>query len=437
MAQQSYKESIGFRIIIIILLTLVMLVPALMVEQLINERRGRFNEVVYEVSDKWGNPQTLAGPVLSVPYYVTRSDNQGQAYTTTHTAYFLPETLIVAGKMEPEIRQRSIFDVILYRGNWQIKAKFKQPDFATLNVFPSGIYWNKAYLQLGITDLKGISDKINVTVNGETIEPKPGIISRDLATAGISVPLQNLSEESELQVSADLSLNGSRQIEFAPLAEETVIKLQSEWPHPSFFGAFLPREHEITDNGFEAEWRVLHFNRNYPQSWSDNAYNIRPSIFGVELFMPANQYQKTTRTAKYAIMFIGLTFLAYFIIELLNKKRLHPVQYLLVGFAITVFYTLLLSLSEHIGFDFAYLLAALVILGLITAYTWAIMREIKLVVVVASILTMSYVYMYIVLQAEDFALLLGSIGMLSTLAAVMYLTRKIDWYSVIKDKESQ
>ena len=215
------------------------------------------------------------------------------------------------------------------------------------------------------------------------------------------------------------------------------MKISSSWKDPSFIGTFIPDEHEITDDGFTAKWKILHLNRNYPQQWMGGQYKINASTFGVDLLLPVDEYQKTMRTTKYAIMFISLTFLSFFMIELLNKKVLHPIQYLLIGFALLLFYTLLLSLTEHILFKYAYILAAIANVGLITAYTRGVLKHYLQTVLIFAILTILYGYLYVVLQLQDFALLMGSIGLFVILAVVMYLTRKIDWFMILKGDKTE
>jgi inner membrane protein len=252
-----------------------------------------------------------------------------------------------------------------------------------------------------------------------------------ISDSGVSVmaPL-DLKSAKTYKFSFDLNLNGSQSLNFIPLGKETNINLASKWANPSFDGAFLPDQRQVSKDGFTAQWKILSLNRNYPQSFSESdSYSIKDSAFGVKFLVPIDQYQKITRSVKYAIMFIALTFLTFFFVEIFNKKRIHPIQYLLVGFALLVFYTLLLSISEHTNFNFAYILSSIATIILITLYSKAIFKNNFLSLLLGCILIILYGFMYVVLQLQDYALLMGSIGLFIVLAAVMYASRKIDWYS--------
>ena len=221
---------------------------------------------------------------------------------------------------------------------------------------------------------------------------------------------------------------------FLPVGETTNVIVKSNWSDPSFTGYYLPDNRKIQSDGFTAEWNINYLNRNYPQSWIGNKHKIDFSAFGLELLLPVDQYQKTMRTVKYAILFISMTFLSFFMIELLGKKNIHPVQYMLIGFALLIFYSLLLSLSEHIDFTFAYLISGIAIIFIITSYTKSVLADNKQTGIIAGILIILYTYLYVVLQLQDYALLIGTIGLFAALTIVMYLTRNIDWFSVLHSK---
>jgi inner membrane protein len=223
---------------------------------------------------------------------------------------------------------------------------------------------------------------------------------------------------------------------FTPVGKVTDVRLSSAWPNPSFNGAFLPDRRRVGDTGFTANWNVLHLNRNYPQLWTSNKYDISGSAFGIDLLLPVDSYQKTYRSIHYAILFIGFTFLVFFFIEVLNKIFIHPMQYLLVGVALIVFYTLLLAISEHLHFNLAFILSALATLFLIGGYVRAILRSARLTMLISGILTILYAFIFVIIQLQDYALLIGSIGIFIILALVMYFSRKIDWYHLnLQDKK--
>lgn len=427
---QFIKRSITLKIISIGILILLLLIPASMVKNLIRERQQRRDTVVREISEKWGDSQTITGPFLTVPFKTYYKDDRGKTRFNLKYLHFLPETLDITGDMTPEVRYRSLFEAVLYNSKLTFKGKFKLPPASQLNVEPRNIIWNKANLSLGITDMRGIREKIVLTFNGVEYNANPGLKTTDLAGAGVSTQVQPLSAQESNDFSFDLNLNGSEQIDLIPVGETTTVRMTSTWPSPSFNGAFLPTTREVGKEGFSADWKVLHLNRNFPQFWQGSKYKVTPSAFGLELIMTADIYQKSMRLAKYAVMFLVFTFFAFFFSEIINKRRIHPIQYLLVGMAILIFYTLVLSLSEYIPFNLAYILSAGSVTLLISGYARAIISNGKFALTIAGILSILYCYLFIVLQLEDYALILGSVGLLVILALVMYVTRKIDWYEV-------
>jgi inner membrane protein len=245
----------------------------------------------------------------------------------------------------------------------------------------------------------------------------------------VRVPVTAQAPETGVYTFAfDLDLNGSQALRFVPLGRETNVQLASTWATPSFDGAFLPDERTVTDDGFSSDWRVLHLNRNYPQQWRGTSVALNESAFGVTLLVPVDQYQKSMRAAKYAILVIALTFLVFFFAEIRNRERVHPFQYILVGLALCLFYTLLLAASEQVAFNLAYVVAGLATIGLVTAYTRSIFASRTLSLLTGGVLLVLYGFVFVILQLQDFALLVGSIGLFVALALTMYLSRNIDWY---------
>jgi inner membrane protein len=227
-----------------------------------------------------------------------------------------------------------------------------------------------------------------------------------------------------------LNFNGSTSINFVPLGKVSEVSVKSAWQNPSFVGAFLPDERNIATTGFSANWKVLHLNRPYPQAFKGATSGIDESSFGVNLFVPVDEYQKSMRSAKYAAMFITLTFLIFFFVQIINGIRIHPVQYIMVGLALCVFYTLLIAISEHLAFHWSYIIASISIILLITLYAKSIFNENRLTALLALILCILYLFIYAIIQMEDYALLMGSIGIFIVLALVMFLSRKINWYAL-------
>lgn len=427
------KNSITIKLIVIGILFLIMLIPITMVQDLIRERENRSKKAIREVSSKWGNEQTVSGPILTIPYksyYNVNENKEKKIITVIKYAHFLPDNLNITGKILPEVRYRGIFEVVVYKSTMTLSGKFFAPDFSEWEIEEKDILWKEAFISIGIPDMRGIKDYINMKWNNETLSFNPGIDSKDIISSGVSARYLIHDKKMNYDFLLNIKLNGSQKLFFTPLGKETKVKLSSNWTTPCFDGAYLPDERKITKKDFNAEWKILHLNRNYPQKWLNNLYEINSSEFGVKLLMPVEQYQKSMRSAKYASMFISLTFLIFFFVEVLNRRKIHPIQYILVGLALCIFFTLLLSISEHISFYLSYILSSICIVIVITGYTKSIFKNNKLTFVMSGILIILYAFIYIILQLEDYALLLGSIGLLVIISTVMYLSRKINWYDL-------
>ncbi len=426
------KNSASLKVCMIISIVLLLLIPVSMVKSLIRERSYRQVQVTEEIGAMWGGAQTVAGPVLTIPYtcyYVQSKENEKTSYT--QYAFVLPDSLEIKGTVEPEIRYRGIFQALLYSSKLEIEGRF--PDFEDelekLGVPPEDILWEDIFLSMGISDMGGLSSQIRGKVNDNEIAMEPGIKSPNLFPKGVSAVLPLTGDDEPLSFQFFIDINGSKDLSFLPLGKETTVSLNSDWPSPSFSGQFLPSERVVEEDGFSAVWKILHLNRNYPQSWRGNQFDVNVSAFGVSLHPGTEIYQKSTRTAKYGVMFVLFTFTAFFLSEVINQLRIHPIQYLLVGCSVIIFYVLLLAFSEHIGFNLSFFLSAGAVVTLICGYTASILSR-RMSTVLLAILTTLYGYLFITLQLEDYALLVGSIGLFATLSAVMYLTRKINWYSL-------
>jgi len=449
------RRSVTLKLFVIGILILLLLIPVSMVSSLIRERERIRDEAVQEVSAKWGNDQTIAGPVISVPYQSVRLNEEGKSNVTRGYAHFLPDSIDIRGEVDPQKRYRGIYLVVLYNAQLEISGRFKGLDAAALSVPEEDLQWEDALFTLGISDMKGIEETISARVNDTTYQFGPGTVTDQILASGCSFAL-NLPRKatSVIDFSFQLNLNGSTSLYFTPFGKSTRVDISSSWLDPSFEGAFLPDERKVSNEGFDATWHVLQLNRNYPQqgegSYISNtpqppssmygrqydAFRGSTNAFGFRLLLPIDEYQKTMRSAKYAAFFVLITFLAFFFIEVLNRKRLHPIQYILVGAAIILFYILLLSISEHFNFDRAYLMACMIIIILITSYCSYILSNRRLTWMMFGILTLLYGFFYSLLQLQDYALLLGSLGLLLILATVMYLTRNIDWYNLGNEEDN-
>ncbi|HAY12496.1 MAG: Inner membrane CreD family protein [Candidatus Falkowbacteria bacterium GW2011_GWC2_38_22] len=450
---QNIKSSLSIKLFVIGFLIAILMIPIGMIAFLANERENRQAEAFREVSGKWGNEQTITGPILSVPYKdkVERNTAEGKVIDETiRFAHFLPEELDIKGMIEPERRKRGIYEVAVYNAKLEINGKFLAPDFSKWDIAKENILYNQAFVTMGIPDTRGIKENLELEWGNKKQAFNPGVKSSDVVAMGVSTDI-DLSQDGAAShnFKITLSLNGSRDIYFAPLGRTTQVELSSGWSDPSFQGAFLPENHTINEAGFTAVWKVLELNRSFPQKFlgsigafdtmSEPIYTekmpamsqagaINQSNFGVRLLVVADEYQETVRALKYAIMLLALTFLVLFFYEAMRGVRVHPLQYILIGLALALFYLLLLSISEYLGFKGAYILSALTITALITLYSKSIFKAWRPALLEALILVFIYGFIFVILQLEDYSLLVGSLGLLAILSLVMLVSRKIDWY---------
>jgi len=438
---QWIANSISVKLVSIGILILIMLIPMTNIKSLISERAGRRSDAIQEVSEKWGNEQEIAGLILNIPYtyyyWVKGKEDENQLRSRIEFAHFLPESLIFEGEVKPDTRYRGIYEIVVYQSFFNIKGNFAKPDLSDWDIKDEDIHWEDAFVSLGIPDMRGISENLSIQWNSKSFMFQPGTEIDDLIESGVHSKVKLDPNTEQYQFAFKLDLNGSGRISFVPMGKETTVNLQSSWVNPSFDGAFLPKEREVNDQGFKASWKVLHLNRNFPQKWTDRSYSFSESAFGVQLFLPVDQYQRSYRSAKYALMFITLTFLVFFFVEIINKLRIHPFQYILVGLGLCLFYILLLSLSEHIGFNWAYLLSSSGVVVLIFLYSFSIFKKSMLSFMMFGLLIILYSFLFIILQEQDFSLLIGSVALFFILSFVMYLSRNVNWYHHTEVKPSE
>jgi inner membrane protein len=409
-------------------LILVMLIPTFFISDLVNEREKRQQSVVKDVSSKWAAAQTVTSPYLFIPYHHRTKATDGKEIISTEFLLLLPDNLDVSGKIIPEERLRSIYKVLLYKTTLNSKGNFVLQLPKTIDA--SDLILNEAKVCVGISDFKGIEKKIDININGNSYTLTPGLPTNNIDSAGLSAAI-NLSQEDltkPIIFDMPLQLKGSEQLHFVPLAGNSQFAIQSDWANPSFDGNTIPSDRVVSEKGFSAKWIFNKANLPFNTLLTGEQINRQAYAFGISMLQPADQYAKTTRSVKYAILIIGLTFSVFFIVELLQKKPVHPVQYVLIGIALVIFYTLLLSISEFVLFDKAYLIAALATILLITLYAKGHFKSWKTAGIFASILTGLYGFIFILIRLEDTALLVGSIGLFIVLSLVMYASRKINWY---------
>lgn len=434
------KNPLLIKVLTIIILIGLLMIPTFMIQDLIKERENTEKEAINEVSSKWANQQTIVGPVITVPYinYVkTISDevipgtDKTQSKTvinkTIEYKHFLPKSLNITGEIIPERRYRGIYEVVVYTSSIKFSGDFSEFSFKDLNIPQEQLLIDKAFVSLGISDLRGIKDQININWNNKKLLFEPGTITNNIFSSGINTRIPIDINKSDYKFSFDMNLKGSNLIYFAPMGKETNIKIKSDWNNPSFDGAFLPEQYQVNKDGFQANWKILNLNRNFPQTWVNNEYEINNSVFGIKLLLPVRSYQKITRCIKYSALIICLTFLVFLFIEILKKRLMHPIHYILVGIGLCLFYTLLLSISEHLNFNYAYLIASFMTITLITSFTGSILKSKSITILILSVLSLLYTFIYIIIQLMDYSLLMGSFGLFFILALIMFISRKVDW----------
>ncbi len=448
------QESIMVKLVSIGFLVLILLIPASWIEDLIHERQYRADAVMNEVTGKWSKSQTLTGPVLVIPYrkqeVIDRGKEGIEIREHIEKAFFLPENLTINGTVDPEILHRGIFDAVVYRSALTLKSTFTKPDFESLGIANDLVLWKEAHMVMGITDQRGISDNPIFTIGGKALPTEPtnniGISAKnygkeivqeygedkvqyEYSSKGILAKL-NWENETQFNGTANISLNikGSKRLDFVPVGKTTRVELSGPWSDPSYDGEFLPENRELTADGFKAQWQVLHFNRPFSQQWKDKEQTLTGAEFGIKLLIPVDQYQKSMRTAKYGQLIILLTFIALFLVEITQKIRIHPFQYILIGAALIIYYTLLLSLSEHFGYNTSYIVASAATTLLISLYAATFLQRLQLSILFALLLSVFYTFIFVIILQQDYSLLIGSIGLFIVVGALMYFSRKINWY---------
>lgn len=398
-------------------LILVLLIPTFFISGLVTERQERKDKIISEASNSWAGNQVLSGPYIYVPLVDSKD----------HVT-ILPESSVVNGQIFPEDRERSIYKVLLYKSAINANGRFR---FS----LPKDVDTNKLDLQnaqlcFGITDFKGIEDKIAVSFNNKEYELTPGLPTDDVDSNGLSAPLvlSTADIQQEIPFAYNMKIKGSGRLHFIPASGNSSFTLTSKWPNPSFDGMTIPNERHVSDSGFTAKWIFNKANLPFGTVLHNNKTIKEKIDFGVSILQPVDDYAKTTRCIKYAVMFIGLTFSLFFIVEIMQKKPLHPVQYVLVGLALVIFYSLLLSISEFIHFDLAYLIASVATVSLISLYAKSHFKTWKIAGLFAGVLGSLYAFNYVMISLEDTSLLVGSVALFIVLAIVMYASRKVNWY---------
>lgn len=424
--QKKLFIKLGFILILIVLL----MIPQTLVQGLIGERKYRLFSVKEDISHSWGGVQTITGPVITVPY--TKKVLQNNQWVEVENQFFImPENLSIISDLKTETKNRSIYEILIYTAQVDMQAAFEIPDLSAMDRDVIEILYDEARINIEVTDPKALNDGVYFTSNDKRYKMVMGTADKTVIGPGISVRFPLSESDNKVSIDIPISINGHEGLFFYPGGDQTDISMNADWHSPSFQGNHLPKESDITNEKFSARWKTNEYSRPSPRYWAGYAYQLThpESTFGARLIKPADQYQQNSRSAKYALLIITLTFGIFFVFESVYKSRIHPVQYSLVGAALVLFYYLLLSISEHLGFNWAYFISSYATISLISTYAYYVLKEGKRIGILAGAMTILYGYIYVLLQLEDYALLAGAVGLFGILAIAMYLTRNVDWYS--------
>ena len=431
-----YQDSILIKLGVITVIVLVLLIPQSWIQGLVEDREGYQLQAMNDMTDKWSGSQLIQGPVLMLPYkkQVTESstDNKKITHDVTMMLYLLPQDLKIKADVKTEKYKKGIYDAVVYNSQVMLQGQFFKPDLNSLGIDPTQVLYDKARLVFSLSDLKGLKNNPVVNIQGQSYNPEPVTEAGVPFNNALQVVFQ-LQKDQGFAFSYNLNLKGSNELNFMNTGKTTDVDVSSDWGNPQFSGRNLPDSRALTDRGFKAKWHVLYYNRPFPQQWTDNdtvltsKKAIAESVIGVKLQLPVDQYHKIMRTAKYASLIIILTFASLFLTEMIRKQRIHVFNYILIGAAMVVYYTLLLSFAEQMGYNSAYLISSTATIALIAVFTASLLHNRIMALLFAFILSIFYGFIFVIIQLEELSLLFGSVALFMIVAALMYFSRKIDW----------
>ncbi|MEZ4854646.1 cell envelope integrity protein CreD [Flavobacterium sp.] len=434
----SFFQTTTAKLIMVGILTLVLLIPLNLVQDLITERSTRKVEATQQIASTWGENVMLMGPILKIPYKTTvetevinekTKQTTIQVQTYEENAYFFPTELNYSTKVDKVDKLKyGIYKAIVFKSKIATSGNFEKLDFEKLGIKPENILWNKASIIVKTTNLKSIKSELVVNFNNQQLTLETNN-ENDSHFDTLESTTFSLSNENKNNFNFTIDYNGSESIEFIPLGKTTTTAIDAIWNSPSFIGYFAPNDttKKITANDFHADWKVINVNRPFAQQYTEKLPNLQQYSYGVRLIETADQYQQNERASKYGFLVIGLTFLIFFLIQTISKINIHIFQYTMIGLALVMFYTLLISITEHSSFSFAYIIAASAVIVMLLLYSISILKNKKISFFITAALALLYSFIFVIIQLEDYALLVGSIGLFLILGAVMYFSRKIDW----------
>lgn len=459
---ERLSNSILLKMFVILVLLLFLLIPLSWVTDLIEERQSRDESVKAEISQKWGGPQVISGPVIAIPYtfeYTTNvSDGKGKTIKQVESqldyVFIVPQSQKVEVKVMPEYLKRGIYQSVVYNSELHLSGRFDELDLKKLGVNPEKVKWAEAKLFLGMSDTKGLKANPTIKIGEQQLTFETNTTDINLFERTMVTSLDLSGKSTAGQFSVRYNLRGSRSLNIFPLADQNQIFVRGEWNNPSFNGAYLPESRNVDNDSFDAEWNIPSFDRKFPQQWTnykgalyqiDNNYYVsgediplpeirseqgrasERDLVQVNFLEAINNYQQTTRAAKYGLLVILLTFASLLFTEIIKKQRVHIVQYVLIGCAMVLFYSLLLAFGEHLVFNWSYLIAAVATIALVSSFIFWITQDKKICLLFNLILAVFYGFIFVLMQLQDFSLLVGTAGMFIILAVMMRLSTKINW----------
>jgi inner membrane protein len=429
---QKWQHSFTIKIVVLSILGLFLLIPLEMIKLIIKERQQTSENVKKEIAFQWAGKQNISGLVLNIPVKIFPSNKESEPFISVF--HIMPETLRITGDIQTEQRHKSIYQAVVYTADLNISGDFIIPQLNTGET--SELLWDESYYSMGISDNRGLKGAIFLITDSIKSEAIPGLKDSELFQSGITFPAKLSGMKKKIHFLLNLNLSGSENLSFSPIGKTTEVNLQSKWNSPGFNGNFLPASRSIDNSGFKANWLVTNLNRNFPQVWRGSAYSLEKDSFGVNFILSVDHYQKSLRSAKYGILFIALTFLVLIFAEFTIHDSIHVFQYLLVSLGLVLFFSLLNSLSEHIGFNLAYLTAAVSTISLISVFLLSLIRRYKPVLLISGILIFLYAFIFILLTLNDYAYLAGNIGLFILLAVTMKLSLKLNLFINIRKADN-
>jgi inner membrane protein len=438
----SIFQSATARIIMVAFLSVFLLIPLEFVKNLINERSQRKQEVVNEVSNLWGQDVEFYGPMLKIPYKTileTEIEDEKTKKTTIQRktvydfVYFFPEILNNKSNiLKNTSLKRGIYNNVVFTANMKFNGNFNNLNYQKLGIKPEDIVWEKSVIVVKTTNLKSIKSDLKINLNNQILsfESKPSEENDIYGTLESDFfDYKMFSKNEKLDFNFNMLYNGSNSVKFIPVGKITNVSIDSDWESPSFDGAFSKNDTTFTSTskGFHADWKILEINRSFSQQFISKIPKLNEHSFGVKLLETVNEYQQNERVSKYGFLVIALTFIVFFMIQSISKIRIHIFQYSMIGLALIMFYTLLISITEHSSFALAYLIASVSVIVMIIFYSISILQNKKFPIFIGFSLVALYAFIFVIIQLENYALLVGSIGLFLILGAVMYFSRKIDW----------